>query len=424
MVDMDKHACHQLTENGYKNGQWPESYITWEFLSDHPRAMESGYFYVDWNSIPRLYTRKSYLRMLVIAKEEWDHLSDPAQLKHYWEPTQDPDDFHQTLGLALCWTPFHDCSEPARKKEYVVSVAVMQKPARHLGLPFAAAAEELRDEAEMTPTLLLVRLHWKLLLYPDIYYDRCGTHFTLMHDTGKGYSVGHPQKFLRALLQNAITSGKDPSPKAKLPPAYLDLPSTSPLIDSCTRKYRDWTEGRPAPEGGEHTAPEEHFVWLSKDYTPYDNDPGSPFVPPDFTLGLLPVKDWPHRVGEPPWVLDPKGHPKSNCNVPVDSTSSMDEAKKKKKKKKKHRRSKKTGNPELKVTTRGEGADTLVWTRTGSAKDSNSSSDSQSDSDSGLGSNPSIQPRQDTDTEPRWVATPHPSLDHTKQPVDDDPLSD
>ena len=114
MVDMDKHACCQLAENGYKNGQWPESYITWEFLADHPRAMESGYFYVDWNSISGLYNWKSYLRTLVIEKEEWDHLSDPTQLKHYWEPTQDSNDFHWTLGLALCWTPFHDCSEPAR----------------------------------------------------------------------------------------------------------------------------------------------------------------------------------------------------------------------------------------------------------------------------------------------------------------------
>ena len=110
MVDMDKHACHQLAENGYKNGQWPESYITWEFLTEHPRAMESGYLHVEWNSIPRLYNRKSYLRTLVIEKGEWDHLSNPTQLEHYWEPTQDSDDFHRTLGLALCWTPFHDCS--------------------------------------------------------------------------------------------------------------------------------------------------------------------------------------------------------------------------------------------------------------------------------------------------------------------------
>ena len=106
-----------------------------------------------------------------------------------------------------------------------------------------------------------------------------------MHDTGKGYNVGDPQKFLGALVKNAVTSGKDPSPKAKLLPAYLDLPATSPLIDSCTRKYQDWMQECPVPEGGERPAPKEHFVWLSKDYTPYDHNLGSPFVPPEFTPG-------------------------------------------------------------------------------------------------------------------------------------------
>ena len=203
--------------------------------------------------------------------------------------------------------------------------------------------------------------------------------------------------------------GKDPSPKAKLLQAYLHLPATSPLIDSCTRKYRDWTEKRPAPEVDERATPEEHFVWLSKDYTPYDNDPGLPFIPQiaQFTLGLPPVKDWPHRAREPPWVLDAKECPKPVCNVPVDSTSSMEEGKKKKKKKKKkHPRSKKTGDSELKVTTWGEGANTPVWTHAGSAKDSSSSSDSQSEGDSGLGSNPSFQPHQDTDTEPQGMLIP------------------
>ena len=105
MVDMDKHACRQLAENGYKNGQWPESYITWEFLADHPRAMESGYFYIDWNSIPGLYNRKSYLRTLVIEKEEWDHLSNPAQLKHYWEPTQDSRQLPPDSGVGSMLDP-------------------------------------------------------------------------------------------------------------------------------------------------------------------------------------------------------------------------------------------------------------------------------------------------------------------------------
>ena len=143
MVDMDKHACRQLAENGYENSQWPESYITWEFLNEHPRAMESGYLYVEWNSIPGLYNQKSFLRTLVIEKEEWDHLSDPAQLERYWEPIQDSDDFHQTLALALCWTLFHDCMDTGRRKEYVMLVAVMRKPAQHIGLPFTATVGEL-----------------------------------------------------------------------------------------------------------------------------------------------------------------------------------------------------------------------------------------------------------------------------------------
>ena len=198
MVDMDKHACCQLTEDGYKNGQWPENYITWEFLAELPRAMESGYFHVDWNRIPRLYNHKSYLRTLVIERGEWDHLSDLTQLECYWESTQYSNDFHRTLGLTLCWTPFHDCSDIGRRKEYVVSVAVMRKPARHLGLPFAATAEALWDNADETPTLLLIQLHRKSRMFPDIYYDRYRTHFTIMHDTGKGYNMGDPPEVPRS----------------------------------------------------------------------------------------------------------------------------------------------------------------------------------------------------------------------------------
>ena len=104
--------------------------------------------------------------------------------------------------------------------------------------------------------------------------------------------------------------------------------------------------------------------------------------------------------------------------------SSPDEGKQKKKKKKKHRHAKKSEKPELKVTTRGEGADTPVWTHAGPAKDSSSSSDSPSDGDSGLGSGPSIQPRLGTDTEPRRGVSLQLSPDATREPIEDDPLSD
>ena len=94
------------------------------------------------------------------------------------------------------------------------------------------------------------------------------------------------------------------------------------------------------------------------------------------------------------------------------------------KRRKKHCHAKKSEKPELKVTTRGEGVDTPVWTHAGPAKDSSSSSDSPSDGDSGLGSGPSIQPHLGMDTEPRRGVSLRLSPDITREPIEDDLLSD
>ena len=233
--------------------------------------------------------------------------------------------------------------------------------------------------------------------------------------------MGDPQVFLGVQLHNAYTSGKGPSPKAKLPLAFLDRPAGHPLVDSCTREYRDWTKDFLAPAGNKNTL-EEHFVWLSTSYQPYTHDPGSPFIPPDFTLGLPPVWDWPRRSGEPPWPLDPKDHPKPKPDLVAlaDSTgaSSQDESKQWRKKKK-HRHPRRS---ELKVTTWGLGTDDPVWTNTRSAWSSSSTASSHSEGDSGLGSNIQV-----TDTEPQTRAPLRASPDARRDPtevMEDAPLSD
>ena len=80
--------------------------------------------------------------MLVIEKEEWAHLSDPASLTRYWEPMQVSEDFHQTFALVLCQTAFHNCEDTSRRKEFVVSVGIVQKPAWYAAIPFTTAADE------------------------------------------------------------------------------------------------------------------------------------------------------------------------------------------------------------------------------------------------------------------------------------------
>ena len=184
------------------------------------------------------------------------------------------------FALALCRFAFHDCEDPNRRKEYIVLVAIVQKPAQYVGLPFSTAADEFWEDVEVTPTLLLVRLHWHSELFPDVYFDWYHQHFILLPDPGVHFNVGHPQKFVGALLHNAFQAGDTASPKAKLPLAFLDHPTKFP-IDSCVREYWDWTTGCM-----DRTSLNKHFVWLSNEFTPFQTDLGVPYVLPDFTLEL------------------------------------------------------------------------------------------------------------------------------------------
>ena len=270
--------------------------------------------------------------MLVIEKEEWANLSNPTSLTQYWEPTQVSKDFHQTFALTLCQTAFHDCEDTSRRKEYAVSVFIVRKLAWYTVIPFASAADKFRDDFEDSPTLILVRLHWHSWLFLDLYFDQYHQHFTVMHNSGMPFNVSHPQRFVGALLYNAFPVWDKPSPKAKLPLAFLDHPTKFP-IDSCIQEYRDWTT-----DCKDRSSPDKHFVWLSNEFTPFQTDPGTPYVLLDFTLGLPAVGDWLKWTGEVPWVLDPAKHPRPAIQSHHKSAgpSSGDE-RQKRRKKKKHR---------------------------------------------------------------------------------------
>ena len=168
-----------------------------DFLMQHPKAMEPGYLHLNWNHIPGMYCQKNYLCSLVIEQEEWDHLSDPIYLAHYWEPTQEPGDFHHTFALVLCQSKYSDCKDVSCREEYMVSVAIIRKPVCLAGIAFASAADEFSDPDERESTLLVVCLHCQSKLFPDIYFDWYSNHFTIMHISREHYNVRHPQKICR-----------------------------------------------------------------------------------------------------------------------------------------------------------------------------------------------------------------------------------
>ena len=341
MVDEDKQACRNLAESGFRGGQWPESYITFDFLQKHPRAMEPGYLSVNWNHILGLFRRKTYMRTLVIPPVELERLCDPANLKKYWEPDDVLEHFHSMLALAFIGDKFHDSVDESRRQEMVVSVAVVCKPAQRSAMMFGQAIIEVKTPTERASTLLLVRLHRKAEMFPDCYYRDRRRHFALMYDTGEDNNCGSPLRFTGVELLSAYEPGKTHSPQAKLPPSWRINPGSTSPVESCVRDYKDWTTGRKGV-----LSPETHFPWLSDAFVPFASVPGQDIALPDNMLGLPPVAQWPARGGPIPWNLDPAEHPRPDDPSMSQSLGVVGKKRKRSQKKK-----------ELRVTQKGTGED-------------------------------------------------------------------
>ena len=343
--------------------------------------MEPGYLNVNWNHIPGLFHRQTYMRTMVIPPADLDRICDPTKLTEYWEPTDEPEDFHTTLALAFVRDLYHDCVDKTRRNELVVSVAMVRKPAHNSTMTFTEAALELQHPAERTPTLLLVQLHRKSGLFPDCYYHHRRKHFALFYDTGEDYNCGSPLRFIGAELLSSYEPGKDYSPRAKLPPSWRKDLSVNHPVNCCVRDYSDWTTGFPGVP-----SPEVHFAWLSEAYIPFAAQPGQEiYTLPNNMMGLPPVTMWPPRGGPIPWVLDPAEHPRPDD--PSMSQSLTDPGRSTKSGGKTRKRKKRHGNrKELRVTDRGSGKDEPRWVTCSSSSSSDGSDTTARDSGVNLAS--------------------------------------
>ena len=125
-----------------------------------------------------------------------------------------------------------------------MSVAIVRKLARFTGIPFSIAADEFRDLAKNSPTLLIIQLHRQSRLFPDIYYNWYGQHFTLIHDLENITMSGT----LKSMWERCSTTHMRPG--TKLPPgqSYLRPSQTVPCMDS------QWTPACGSTKTGQQTS--------------------------------------------------------------------------------------------------------------------------------------------------------------------------
>ena len=68
----DKIRAYKAVANVYHAGMQPTVFLTHSFLQDNPILLEEGCLSVNWNRIPRLYSRTDQMLTVSITDAQWD----------------------------------------------------------------------------------------------------------------------------------------------------------------------------------------------------------------------------------------------------------------------------------------------------------------------------------------------------------------
>ena len=161
-------------------------------------------------------------------------------------------------------------------------------------LPFNQVREAFNRYNEAATGVGLVRLHQSNEIFPDVYFQYYGEHFTIMGLSDLEIRFGTADEFIGGYLVCRHVTASGQRVQAMLPPSYV-LGATHP-VPSSTYMYRPGGTGTP----GQH--PPIHAIFLA---------PKGWFIvsPGRFCIAEAPASKWPFNDAPVPWIL-PEGY----CN--------------------------------------------------------------------------------------------------------------
>ena len=289
----DKIRAYEAIANAYQAGTQPVVFLTHSFLQDNPILLEEGCLSVNWDQIPRLYSRTDQMLTVSITDAQWDKWGWPGGWT-MWEPDTQPEHFRPNLAVVLCKGVFDDTTDP----ELMGKVCHYMTIARVLDcielLPFNQVREAFNWYHEATTGVGLVRLHQSNEVFPDLYFQYYGEYFTILGLSDPEIRFSTADEFMGGYLvcQHVAASGQ--KAHAMLPPGYV-LGATSPT-PSPTYPYR------PGGTGFLVQHPPIHAIFLA---------PRGRFIasPGRFCIAEAPATEWPFDDAPMPWIL-PEGY----CN--------------------------------------------------------------------------------------------------------------
>ena len=305
----DKIRAYEAVANAYHAGTQPAVFLTHSFLQDDPILLEEGCLSVNWDWIPGLYSQTDQMLMVSITDAQWDKWGRPRGWT-MWELDTRPEHFRPNLAVVLCKGVFDDATDPGLMGKVCHYITIAWVPDCVELLPFNQVREAFNWYNEATTGVGLVRLHQSNKVFPDIYFQYYGEHFTILGLLDPEIWFGTADEFVGGYLVHWHVAASGRRAHAMLPPGYV-LGATYPT-PSPTYPYRPGGTGFPAQH------PPIHAIFLA---------PRGRFIasPGRFCIAEALATEWPLDDAPVPWIL-PEGYrnPKGTM-LDFPGTDSQDE---------------------------------------------------------------------------------------------------
>ena len=287
----DKIRAYEAIANAYHAGTQPAVFLTHSFLQDNPILLEEGCLSVNWDRIPGLYSLTDQMLTVSITDAQWDKWGWPGGWT-MWEPDTQPKHFRPNLAVVLCKGIFDDATDPGLMGKVCHYLTIARVPDCVELLPFNQVREAFNRYNEATTGVGLVRLHQSNEIFPDIYFQYYGEHFTIMGLSDPEIQFGTANEFVGGYLVCRHVAASGWRAHAMLPPGYVlgaTYPTPSPTY--------------PYPPGGTGFLAQHlpiHAIFLA---------PMGKFIasPGRFCIGEAPATEWLFDDAPVPWIL-PKGY--------------------------------------------------------------------------------------------------------------------
>ena len=289
----DKIRAYEAVANAYHAGTQPAVFLTHSFLQDNPILLEEGCLLVNWDRIPGLYSQTDQMLTVSITDAQWYKWGQPGGWTA-WEPDTRPKHFRPNLAVVLCKSIFDDTTEPGLMGKVCHYMTIARVPDCIELLPFNQVREAFNRYNEATTGVGLVRLYQSNEVFPDVYFQYYGEHFTIMGLSDPEIRFGTADEFVGGYLVRQHVTASGQRACAMLPPGYV-LGATH-LTPSPTYMYRPGGTRFPAQH------PPIHAIFLA---------PRGWFIasPGRFCIAEALATEWPFDDAPVPWIL-PEGY----CN--------------------------------------------------------------------------------------------------------------